>query len=180
MSLLPRLANPHLPAESSGDLLAVERLDAELVRTGLSYWRSLKAGKPFPERASMMSCLTPQMRSQCILLEAQDGGADYECRFVGESVIKGFQADFSGRRLSSLIEALPKFGLSLRMLCEMARASGEPLGYRGWVGNDLPGADFVYHESVLLPLGGEVGGEAGAVDHLLIVSVLLLRPDQVA
>jgi hypothetical protein len=174
MSSPSRRADPHLPAESSGDLLALERLDAELVRTGLSYWRSLQAGKPFPTRASMMSCLTPQMRGQCILLEVLQSG-DYECRFVGESVIKGFHADFSGHRLSTLVEALPKFGLSLRMLCEMARASGEPLGYRGWVGNDLPGADFVYHESVLLPLG-----EAGVVDHLLIVSVLVLRGDEAA
>ena len=66
---------------------------------------------------------------------------------------------------------MPKFGLSLRMVYEMVRASGEPLGYRGWVGNDLPGAGFVYHESVILPLG-----EDRAVDHLLAITVLLLRP----
>ena len=164
------LADSFLPAESRGDVLPLERLDAELVRGGLSYWRSLKAGRPYPERASMMSCLSPQMRAQSVLVEVLDRGGDYECRFVGEEIGKGFHTDLTGQRLSDLIAFLPRFGLSLRMVYEMVRASGEPLGYRGWVGNDLPGADFVYHESVILPLG-----EDGAVDHLLAITVLLMR-----
>jgi hypothetical protein len=142
----------------------------------LSYWRSLKAGKPWPARASMMSCLSPQMRAQSVLVEVLDRGGDYECRFVGEEIGKGFGIDLTGGRLSSLVDFLPKFGLSLRMVYEMVRASGEPLGYRGWVGNDLPGAGFVYHESVILPLG-----EEDVVDHLLAITVLLLRgSDQAA
>ena len=164
------LADPFLPAESRGDVLALERLDAELVRTGLSYWRSLKAHKPWPGRASMMSCLSPHMRAHSVLVDVLDRGGDYECRFVGEEIGKGFHTDLTGRRLSTLVERMPKFGLSLRMVYEMVRASGEPLGYRGWVGNDLPGAGFVYHESVILPLG-----EDDAVDHLLAMTVLLLR-----
>jgi hypothetical protein len=176
MSPLSRpLANPLLPADSRGDIVPLARLDAELLRTSLSYWRSLREEGSCPRRASMMSCLSPQMRAHSVLIEVLDGGADYEYRFVGEELIKGFQADFSGQRLSTLIALLPKFGISLRMLYEMVRAGGEPLGYRGWVGNDLPGADFVYHESVFLPLG-----ENGVVDHLLAVSMLLLRPEQVA
>jgi hypothetical protein len=176
MSSLPRpSANPSLPAESRGDVLPLERLNAELVRNALSYWRSLKGDKPYPSCASMMSCLSPRMRAQGVLIEALQGGADYEYRFVGAELVKAFHTDFSGQRLSTLIAFLPKFGLSLRMVYEMVRASGEPLGYRGWVGNDLPGADFVYHESVFLPLG-----ENGAVDHLLAVCVVLLRPEDAA
>lgn len=140
------------------------------MRTGLSYWRSLKAGKPFPEQASMMSCLSPQMRAHSVLVDVMERGTDYRHRFVGEEMARAFQADFTGKRLSALVQDFPKFGLSLRMVYEMVRASGEPLGYRGWVGNDLPGADFVYHESVILPLG-----EDGVVDQLLAITVLVLR-----
>jgi hypothetical protein len=176
MSSLSRpLADPFLPAESSGDILPLERLDAELARTGLSYWRSLKGPAPFPPCASMMSCLSPRMRAHSVLIEVLDGGADYEYRSAGEAMAKAFHGDFSGRRLSGLIAILPKFGLSLRMMYEMVRASGEPLGYRGWVGNDLPRAAFVYHESVFLPLG-----EDGVVDHLLAVVTVLHRPDDAA
>jgi hypothetical protein len=50
-------------------------------------------------------------------------------------------------------------------------ASGDPVGYRGWVGNDMTGASFVYHENAVLPLGPD----DGTVDHLLIVSLLVPR-----
>ena len=58
------------------------------------------------------------------------------------------------------------------MVYEMVRASGDPLGYRGWVGNDIrPARAFVYHENAVLPLGPD----DGTVDHLLIVSLLVPR-----
>lgn len=161
---------PKLPAESRGDLLPLDRLDGDLVRAGAAMWRALKRGDRFPGRAAMTSCLTQPLRDGSFLVEVLDGGADYRYRDVGRELVKGFNADFSGCNLSHIIEAAPRFGLGLRMLYEMVRASGEPLGYRGWVGEDMPGAAFVYHENALLPLG-----EDGVVDHLLIVSVLVLR-----
>jgi hypothetical protein len=165
-----RMIDPLLPEESSGDIVPLSRLGAELVRTGISYWRSLAGRQAFPGRASLISCLSPQLVANAILAEVIDGGADYEYRMLGSEVAKGFDTDFTGRRLSDLIETAPKFGLGLRMLYEMVRAGGEPLGYRGWMGNDAAGAGFVYHESVLLPLG-----EDGVVDNILTISVLVLR-----
>ncbi len=114
----------------------------------------------------MMSCLSPQMPAQSVLVEVVARADDYEHRFVGADMTEAFQSDFTGKRLSALVRGLSQdSGSSLRMVYEMVRASGEPLGYRGWVGNDLPRADFVYHESVILPLG-----EAGVVDHLLAIT----------
>lgn len=161
---------PKLPAQSQGDLLPVDRLDAELVRAGLSMWGALKRGARFPGRASMTSCLTQALRDGSALVEVLGDGADYRYRDVGAGLIKGFNQDFSGRHLSQIVERAPRFGLGLRMLYEMVRAGGEPLGYRGWVGEDMPGAAFIHHENVILPLG-----EDDVVDHLLIVSVLVLR-----
>ena len=163
-------ADSRLPDESRGDIVPVERLDAELVRTGISYWRSLKRDGRFPTKASLMSCLSPRMRSGIMLVEALEGGADYEYRDVGADLIRAFDEDFTGKRLSDIIHTAPKFGLGLRMLYEMVRASGDPLGYRGWVGRDLPGAAFVYHENAVLPLG-----EGDAVDHILVVTALVMR-----
>jgi len=161
---------PALPAESRGDLLPVDRLDNELVRAGVAMWRALRRGAHFPARAAMTSCLTQALREGSFLVEVLEGGADYRYRDVGAALVQGFNDDFSGRHLSQIIATAPRFGLGLRMLYEMVRAGGEPLGYRGWVGKDLPGATFVYHENALLPLG-----EDGAVDHLLVVSSLVLR-----
>jgi hypothetical protein len=169
-----QMHKPALPAESRGDLLPVDRLDAELVRAGVAMWRALKRGGRFPDRARMVSCLTQPLRDRSFLVEVLDGGADYRYRDVGAALVKGFNEDFAGRHLSQIIETAPRFGLGLRMLYEMVRAGGEPLGYRGWVGEDLPTAAFVYHENAILPLG-DCGGEDGMVDHLLVVSVLVLR-----
>jgi hypothetical protein len=51
------------------------------------------------------------------------------------------------------------------------RSGGEPLCYRGWVGADMPGALFVYYESAVLPFGQD----ETKVDHILVVSMLVLR-----
>ena len=82
----------------------------------------------------------------------------------------GFGEDFSGQCLSEIEKTNPRFGIGLRMLYEMVRASGEPLCYRGWVGQDMPGAQFIYYESAVLPFGG-----AAKVDHILVISMLVLR-----
>jgi hypothetical protein len=161
---------PALPAQSRGDLLPVDRLGGELPRAAIAMWRALCHEARFPTRAGMISCLTRPLRESSILVEVLEGGADYRFRDVGASMVRGFGTDFSGRRLSGLVERAPRFGLGLRMLYEMVRASGEPLGYRGWVGEDLPGAAFLHHESVILPLG-----EDDTVDHLLVAGVLVLR-----
>lgn len=161
---------PALAAQSRGDLLPVDQLDADLTRAGVSMWQALKRQARFPSRAGMTSCLTRALRDSSLLVEVLEGGADYRYRDVGAGLVKGFNADFSGRLLSQIVETAPRFGLGLRMLYEMVRAGGEPLGYRGWVGEDLPGAAFFHHENVILPLG-----EEAVVDHLLVVSVLVLR-----
>jgi len=165
-------ADPDLypPARSHGDLLPLSSLGSELVRTGVSYWRQLAARNRFPERASLMSCLSPQLRDHAILVEALDGGADYEYRQVGAAMLGAFNEDFTSKRLSVVTTTEPRFGLGLRMVYEMVRASGEPMAYRGWVGRDMRGAAFVHHESAVLPLG-----EDGVVDHLLQITSLVMR-----
>jgi len=165
--LMPK---PVLAAETRGDILLPGRLDAELARAGAAMWNALKHEARFPSRACMSSCLTSKLREGSLLVEVLDGGADYRYRDVGAALVKGFNQDFSGRCLSQIIETAPRFGLGLRMLYEMVRAGGEPLGYRGWVGEDLPGAAFVHHESAILPLGQD-----NVVEHLLVVSSLVLR-----
>jgi hypothetical protein len=161
---------PALAAQSRGDILPPDRLDAELARAGTAMWQALKGHARFPDRARMSSCLTTKLREGSFLVEVLEGGADYRYRDVGAALVKGFNDNFSGRHLSQIIEYAPRFGLGVRMLYEMVRAGGEPLGYRGWVGEDLPGAAFVHHESAILPLG-----EDNIVDHLLVVSSLVLR-----
>jgi hypothetical protein len=85
--------------------------------------------------------------------------------------VLGFGMDFSGQRLSQIEANAPRFGIGLRMLYEMVRSSGELMCYRGWAGTDMPGAQFLYYESAILPFGEQ----EDRVDHILVVSVLVLR-----
>jgi len=159
------------PAESSGEIVPLDKLEAVPVLSGVAYWRRLCDGRRFPEQSEILPHKLGPLLGHVILVQVLDEGSDYQYRMVGETLVPGFGENFAGRRLSDIIATAPKFGLGLRMLYDMVRTSGEPLGYRGWVGKDMKGARFVYHENALLPFGAD-GSE---VDHLLIVSVIVPR-----
>ena len=139
------------------------------VREAVERWRALKGAKPYPEAPDTV--MAP-VSSNIILVKVLGEGEDYQYLHVGEALVAGFGEDFSGQCLSEIEQTNPRFGIGLRMLYEMVRASGEPLCYRGWVGQDMPGAQFVYYESAVLPFGRNAH-----VDHILVISMLVLRGD---
>ncbi|HEY0266797.1 MAG TPA: hypothetical protein VGC16_08600 [Rhizomicrobium sp.] len=152
-----------IPEQSSGEIVAGERLEAQAVRAGVACWTAEKGARRFPASPDAVLAL-----GHALLIDVLEEGNDYQYRSVDAALHGGF-GDFSGRRLSDIVAALPRFGIGLRMLYDMVRTSGEPLFYRGWVGADLPDAQFVYHESAVLPFG------AAQVDHILVVSALVPR-----
>jgi hypothetical protein len=162
-----------LPENAAGEIVTLDRLDAAAVAGGVAGWMALRGGRRrFPAfDDAALALLTPHALLVAVLPD------DYEYRSVGHALVEGFREDFSGRRLSALTADAPKFGLGLRMLYDMVRAGGEPIGYRGWAGQDMGGAQFVYHENAILPFG--TGND---VDHILVLSVLVphaVSPDAV-
>ncbi len=153
-----------MPDESSGEIVAFDRLEAQSVRAGMMRWLAEKGPRRIPQSPD-----TVLAAGNAVLIEVLDGGNDYHYRSVGPALQGSFGEDFSGRRLSDIVATTPRFGIGLRMLYDMVRTSGEPLFYRGWVGQDLPDAQFVYHESAILPFGLE------EVDHIIVVSALVPR-----
>lgn len=156
-----------IPDESSGEIITAPQLEAAPVRAAFDRWQALKGQRPFPETPD--SVMAP-VSANIILVKVLGAGEDYQYLQVGEALVAGFGEDFSGQCLSEIEQTNPRFGIGLRMLYEMVRASGEPLCYRGWAGQDMPGAKFVYYESAVLPFG-----EQGGVDHILVISMLVLR-----
>jgi hypothetical protein len=151
-----------LPEQSAGEIVPLDTIEAPPVLDGLARWTQAKGRAPFPSfDNAALELLTPNT----ILVRALED--DYQYASVGHALVEGFNIDFSGQRLSAIIAALPKFGLGLKMLYDMVRAGGEPIGYRGWAGQDMSGAQFVYYESAVLPLG------RGAVDHILVYSAIV-------
>jgi hypothetical protein len=158
-----------LPEQSAGEIVALDTVEAPPVLDGIARWRQAKGTARWPAFGDgTLELLT----ANTILVRAlidDNGYDDYEYVSVGHALVEAFNVDFSGQRLSSIIALLPKFGLGLKMLYDMVKAGGEPIGYRGWAGQDLSGAQFVYYESAVLPLGRET------VDHVLVYSALVSK-----
>lgn len=156
-----------IPDESSGEIITVPQLEAEPVRGAVACWQALRGPKSYPE---MPDEVMAPVSANIILVKVLGEGADYQYLRVGEALVAAFGEDFSGQCLSEIEQTNPRFGIGLRMLYEMVRAGGEPLCYRGWAGQDMPGAQFVYYESAVLPFG-----RASKVDTILVISMLVLR-----
>src|SRR6185369_2619995 len=157
-----------IPQTSSGEIVDIAQLEAAVVQRAAGRWHSLKEARRFP---SDPGGVLEQVASNAILVGVLEAGADYEYLSVGDALVAGFREDFSGRRLSDIIATTPRFGLGLKMLYEMVRSGCEPLYYRGWVGADMPDAQFIYYESAVLPFGKD----ETRVDHIVVTSMLVLR-----
>jgi hypothetical protein len=157
-----------IPENSSGEIVGVSELEAQAPLDAFARWRSLRGACRFPSRPEEV--MAP-VEGNCLLVGVIRDGEDYQYLSVGQALVLGFGMDFSGQRLSQIEASTPRFGIGLRMLYEMVRSSGEPLCYRGWAGADMPGAQFLYYESTILPFGEQ----EGRVDHILVVSALVLR-----
>lgn len=166
------MAEYWIPDESSGEIITAPQLEAAPVREAVERWERLKGARLFPD---VPDPVMAPVSANIILIKVLGDGEDYQYLHVGEALVAGFGEDFSGQCLSEIEQTNPRFGIGLRMLYEMVRASGEPLCYRGWAGQDMPGAKFVYYESAVLPFG-----RGSKVDHILVISMLVLRSDPAA
>jgi hypothetical protein len=156
-----------VPDASSGEIVQSSDLVAQAPLEAFACWQEERAGGRFPVQADGVQTL---VGDNTLLVGVIGDGQDYEYRRVGSALVAGFGMDFSGQRLSAIEANTPRFGIGLRMLYEMVRSSAEPLCYRGWAGMDMPGAQFLYYESAILPFGA-----ADRVDHILVVTMLVLR-----
>ena len=149
-----------IPEQSAGEIISVIELDALPPREALQRWKALPAAGRKQAPAEMLN-------DHAILVTVE--AADYCYARVGAALLPAFGGDFSGQKLSAITAVFPKFGAGLRMLYDMVRASATPLAYRGFVGQDMKGAQFLYHESVILPFGGQ------RVAQLLVATDIVKR-----
>src|ERR1700733_10175850 len=137
-----------VPDSSSGEIVGATELEAQAPLDAIARWQDLRGRARFPAAADQVQAL---VGDNTLLVGVIGDGEDYEYHRVGPALVAGFGMDFTGQRLSEIEANTPRFGIGLRMLYEMVRAGAEPLCYRGWTGLDMPGAQFLYYESVTLP-----------------------------
>jgi hypothetical protein len=160
-----------IPDASSVRVLSLDELENPKVLTGVNYWRALRAGRRFPARSELAPRDMAGILRNIVLLRVLDGGKDYEFRIAGDAHVQSYGVNFAKLRNSDIERIAPEHGAFMRRAYEYVRTSAEPLAVRGWVGQEVKGALFAYHESVFLPLG-----EAeDSVDHILVVSIYMPR-----
>ncbi|MEJ1969180.1 MAG: PAS domain-containing protein [Rhizomicrobium sp.] len=154
------------PDRSSSRPIALEALENAVTRTATNYWRMLRGARNLPPRAALSPRDMRAILRNVVLLRLIDGGRDYEYRIVGDMFAWAYDKQFRGLCLSQVEKAAPEHGARMRGLYEHVRATAVPLAIQGWVGRDVPDSNFVYYETVLLPLGDD----GQTVDHILVTS----------
>ena len=160
-------------SERPGGPIGIDFVESEIVRAGVSYWRRLGVGRKYPDRNDILPRDIRGLLRNVVLLRVVDGGRDYEYRVVGDAHVVAHGFCMQGKNLSQMDDHAPGYGAILKPLYDNPVRRGTPLALRGWLsmGTDER-AEFVYSESVFLPLGPD----DETVDHVLNVSVYLAQP----
>jgi hypothetical protein len=162
---------PKSVPDSASGIIALDALESPIVRQGLDYWRRLKGDRAYPARTEMMPReLSPLLRNIC-LLRLVDDGADYEFRIVGDAHVISHGYSMQGLRVSGVDVYSPGYGAVLKSLYDRAVRKREPFAFRGWMERGEKRTQYIYSESVMLPLGPN----EATIDHVLSVSVYVPR-----
>lgn len=159
----------HRPETSSTHVLTLDQIENAVVRTGVNYWRSLRADRHLPARSKLSPRDLSGLLRHLVILRVIDGGKDYEYRLVGDAQVQAYGFNFQNLRISQIITVAPEFGQLMYGIYEHVRTTCDPFAVRGWIGKEVADSRFVYHESVFLPMGED--GET--VDHIAVVSTYI-------
>jgi hypothetical protein len=160
-----------VPQYSSGHILALEEIENATLRQIAEHWLALRGERRFPSRGDLAPKNFKTLLRHITLLRVVDGGADYEFRILGDVQVQAYGENFTGMRLSEVGAKHPKLAEALRLLYDGVRMGREAVGYRGWIGRDMPDTKYSYHECAFFPLGAA----DHAVDHILVAGVYVMR-----
>jgi hypothetical protein len=154
---------PRNAPEGSSGVLPLDKLESPIVRQGLDYWRRLRGSRPYPTRAELAPRDLTALLRHVVLLRLVDGGADYEYRIVGDAHVISHGFTLQGLRVSDVDGYSPGYGPVLKSLYDRAVRRRDAYAFRGWLERGESQKQYIYSESVFMPLGPD----AGTIDHVL-------------
>jgi hypothetical protein len=154
-------------AERQSRLITLDEIESPIVRAGASYWRRLRGERRYPARADMSPADIRTILRHTILVKVMDGGADYDFRIVGDAHVTAYGFSMHGRLLSELDGFAPGHGEVLKRLYDRPVRRREPFALRGWLERGDAHKQYIFSESVFMPLGPD----DDHVDHVLNFSV---------
>jgi len=159
-----------IPLSASG-LVALEAIDNPILQQALAYWNRLKGDRLYPTRADLMPRdLAPLLRHVC-LLRVLDSGTDYEFRIVGDAHVISHGFSMQGLRISDIDKFSPGYGPVLKTLYDRAVRRREAYAFRGWMERGEKRKEYIYSESIFLPMGPD----DTVIDHVLNFAVYVPR-----
>lgn len=158
--------------ERPGGPIDVDLVESEIVRAGVAYWKRLAGERRFPDRNDLTPRDFRALLRNVVLLRVIDSGRDYEYRIVGDAHVTAHGFCMQGKNLSQLDEYAPGYGAILKQLYDNPVRRRTPLALRGWLSKGEDSSEFLYSESVFLPLGPN----DETVDHVLNFSVYVVHP----
>lgn len=162
---------PKNAPEGSSGVLPLDELQSPIVRQGLDYWRRLRGGRPYPAREELAPRDLTALLRHIVLLRLVDGGVDYEYRIVGDAHVISHGFSMQGMRVSDVDSYSPGYGPVLKSLYDHAVRRRDAYAFRGWMERGEGHKQYIYSESVFMPLGPD----ASTIDHVLNFSVYVPR-----
>lgn len=157
--------------EGAAGVLPLDRLESPVVRQGLDYWLKLRGKRAFPSRTELVPRDLSSLLRHIVLLKLVDGGADYEYRIVGDAHVISHGFNMQGSRVSEVDRISPGYGPVLKSLYDHAVRRRDAFAFRGWLERGEGRKQYIYSESVFMPLGPD----ASTIDHVLNFAVYVPR-----
>jgi len=132
-----------------------------------AYWRRLRGPRRWPARQEMKLREAAALLPYMSLVKVIAGGADFEHRIVGDTMVQAFSVPIQNRRFSDIAADAPMLIESSLVLFRKVVALGEPIAWRQRVVRDELRIICVEAEMVLLPFGADDDG----IDHIAAFGV---------
>ncbi len=157
--------------ESASSVIALDAMESPILRQALDYWNRLRGERRYPARQDMAPRdLAPLLRNLC-LIRLIEGGTDYEYRIVGDAHVISHGFTMQGLKVSDIDKYSPGYGPVLKSLYDRAVRRREPYAFRGWMERGEKTKEFIYSESLFMPMGPD----DATIDHVLNFSVYTPR-----
>jgi hypothetical protein len=157
--------------ERPGGIIDLDQVESPIVRSGIGYWRRLCGERKYPERSAVTPSEIRGLLRNTVLIRVVDGGQDFDYRIVGDAHVIAYGFSMQGRFLSEMEEYAPGHGPVLKGLYSSVVRRRTPFALRGWLERGESHKQYIYSESVFMPLGDT----DDAVDHILNFSVYVPR-----
>lgn len=136
-------------------------------RAAYHYWNALRGERPWPARAEMKLRHIVSLMPHMALVKVLDGGADFEHRIVGDTMVRAFSVPIQNRRFSEIALDAPVLIEGSMILFGKVVSTGLPVAWQQRVLLDNLRIIASQTEMVLLPFGETTD----AVDHIAAFGV---------